>query len=108
AVPADLVAAPAVEELKSSPAPPPLTCGLHGSEMRVYRVGIEAVAVYSQNWEYAVEESGGENERRFPNYLDVKQTEEKDEYGGEVFLLYRCDACDAAYRSWSRRNAEKP
>ena len=106
-VPDTLVAAPEVEELKSTPAPQPLTCELHGMEMRPFRVGIEPVAVYSQNWQYAVEESRGEHRRRFPNYLIVKNTEEKDEYG-EVYLLYRCDRCDAAYRSWERRHAGEP
>jgi|SRR5215207_4652901 len=106
-VPADLVAAPVVEELKSTPAPQPRTCRLHGMEMRPFRVGIEPVAVYSQNWQYAVEESKGENRRRFPNYLVVEKTEEKDAYG-EIYLLHRCDRCDAAYRAWDRRHAGEP
>ena len=106
-VPDDWVDAPVVEELRSTPAPRPMTCRLHGMEMRHFRVGIEAVAVYSQNWQYAVEESKGENRRRFPSYLIVEEAEEKDE-DGEVYLLYRCDRCDAAYRSWDRRHAGEP
>lgn len=107
AVPADLVPAPAVEELRSTPAPQPLTCQLHGFEMRPVRVGFETVAVYSQNWQYAVEESRSENERRFPNYSVIKGAGEKDEYDREVYLLYRCDRCDAAYRAWDRRHASE-
>ena len=106
-VPDTLVAAPEVGELKSTPAPQPMTCALHAVEMRPIRVGFEAVAVYSQNRQYAVEESRGEDRRRFPNYLIVKDTGEKDEYG-KAYLLYRCDRCDAAYRSWDRRHAAGP
>jgi len=99
---ADLVAAPAVEELKSAPAPQPLTCRLHGAEMWPHRTHFEAVAVYSQDWGFADERSKGENRRRFPNFFVARKTGEKDEYG-EVYLLYSCERCRAAYREWERR-----
>jgi hypothetical protein len=101
-VPSDLVAAPAVEELRSAPAPHTLTCKLHGYVMSPRRSTLEGAAILSQKEELAIENSRGEYKRRFPNCCIAVVTEERGEYG-EVVQLYTCPKCVAAYISWERR-----
>ena len=105
--PDNLVAAPSVEELRSTPAPHTMTCELHGVEMRPHRTSMEGATIFYQKWSYAAEHSRGEDERRFPNCCETRATGERNQYG-EVYLLYACDRCVAAYIKWNRRYAGEP
>jgi hypothetical protein len=103
----DLVAAPVVVEPSTAPAPRPLMCKVHGFEMWPERGSFESAVIVSQKIELATENSGGEYERRFPNCYVALKTGERDKYT-EVFQIYSCPKCRAAYRAWERRWANSP